>query len=507
MAINEVRIPVSLQLESVGKQVADLRKLVQNGVNVDSSSYKRLNELLGQAERGLINMGQSAKKSFTSMGEVHKFENGIDKIYDKTGAVIDILKNLTFKDLKFSNEELAPIENLKNQLTEIDKQIKNINSKDFKLDKLTTEELTKNGIKVAGKDTKAIQSDIGKAKKQAEAELSKYQELERKLNEITLKPKFNKEDRNILMTQLGLTEDDLKDVDKVLQAAIAKVEELPKEISLKKEKINTLDSLGNEIEKTAQEQLGMMPELEAKRNALVESIRREKEALAQAAKESMALAVAQDSLKKEYQEMKTTIAASEAELQKLVSIQNKLNNVQSAVKRWFGLNEVLNLTKRTVRNVVTHIRELDDTMTEIAIVTDMTQEQLWDQVSTYSALAREYGATIKGVYEVSQLYYQQGLQTNEVMNLTEETLKMARLSNVSYKDSTDYMTVALRGFKLEMSEAQRVVDVYARIAAVSASDTKELAEAMSKTASSAEAVGASFENTTAMIALMVETTR
>lgn len=93
------------------------------------------------------------------------------------------------------------------------------------------------------------------------------------------------------------------------------------------------------------------------------------------------------------------------------------------------------------------------------------------------------------------------------MNLTEETLKMARLSNVSYKDSTDYMTVALRGFKLEMSEAQRVVDVYARIAAVSASDTQELAEAMSKTASSAEAVGASFENTTAMIALMVETTR
>lgn len=65
----------------------------------------------------------------------------------------------------------------------------------------------------------------------------------------------------------------------------------------------------------------------------------------------------------------------------------------------------------------------------------------------------------------------------------------------------------VRGFKMEMSEAQRVVDVYARIAAVSASDTQELAEAMSKTASSAEAVGASFENTTAMIALMVETTR
>ena len=65
------------------------------------------------------------------------------------------------------------------------------------------------------------------------------------------------------------------------------------------------------------------------------------------------------------------------------------------------------------------------------------------------------------------------------------------------------MTVAIRGFKMEMSDAQNVVDVYSNLAAVTASDVEELAVAMSKTASSAEAVGSSFENTSAMIALMV----
>ena len=69
------------------------------------------------------------------------------------------------------------------------------------------------------------------------------------------------------------------------------------------------------------------------------------------------------------------------------------------------------------------------------------------------------------------------------------------------------MTVAIRGFKMEMTDAQNVVDVYSNLAAVTASDVEELAVAMSKTASSAEAVGSSFENTSAMIALMVETTR
>ena len=60
---------------------------------------------------------------------------------------------------------------------------------------------------------------------------------------------------------------------------------------------------------------------------------------------------------------------------------------------------------------------------------------------------------------------------------------------------------------MEMTDAQNVVDVYSNLAAVTASDVEELAVAMSKTASSAEAVGSSFENTSAMIALMVETTR
>lgn len=69
------------------------------------------------------------------------------------------------------------------------------------------------------------------------------------------------------------------------------------------------------------------------------------------------------------------------------------------------------------------------------------------------------------------------------------------------------MTNAIRSFKMEMTDAQKVVDVYSAIAAGSATDTTELASAMSKTASSAEAVNSSFENTTAMMAVMIEATR
>jgi TP901 family phage tail tape measure protein len=172
-----------------------------------------------------------------------------------------------------------------------------------------------------------------------------------------------------------------------------------------------------------------------------------------------------------------------------------------------GFYQVLNLAKRAINDMKTHIQELDTVMTKIAVVTNMSQDDLWNQIGKYSEIARQYGVAIKGVYEVSQIYYQQGLQKGDVMGLTTETLKMARIAGLDYATAADYMTTAIRGFKMEMSEANRVTDVFSNLAAHTASDTEELATAISKTASSAEAVGASFEATSAMIATMGSVTR
>ena len=184
-----------------------------------------------------------------------------------------------------------------------------------------------------------------------------------------------------------------------------------------------------------------------------------------------------------------------------------VGKIQGVVQRWFSVYAAVRMVSNAIRSVISTIKELDKTITEIAIVTDMTQEDLWGQMQSYTEMARSYASSISGVYKVSQLYYQQGLQTADVMALTEQTLKMARISGLDYAEATNYMTNAVRSFKMEMTDAQRVVDVYSAISAASATNTTELAEAMSKTASSAEAVGSSFENTTAMMAVMIEATR
>ena len=194
-------------------------------------------------------------------------------------------------------------------------------------------------------------------------------------------------------------------------------------------------------------------------------------------------------------------------LAKFESRQKSLGNIQTAVNRWMGFWQVLNMTKSAINEMKQHIQELDSVMTSISVVTNFSQEDLWGQISQYSEIARQYGVAIKGVYEVSQIYYQQGLQQNDVMTLTTETLKMARIAGLDYATAADYMTTAIRGFKLEMTDAAHVTDVFSALAATTASSTEEIAVAISKTAASAAAVGASFEATSAMMATMIATTR
>ena len=182
-------------------------------------------------------------------------------------------------------------------------------------------------------------------------------------------------------------------------------------------------------------------------------------------------------------------------------------NLKASIARWMSVQQIINIVKNGIRQAYQDIQGLDKAMTNIAVVTDMSVGDLWGKINDYMSIAQQYGVTTQGVYEVSQLYYQQGLSTSEVMAATTETLKMARIAGMDYAEAADAMTVAIRAFKMEMSDAQTVTDVYSKVAAVTASDSEELAVAMSKTASSAESVGSSFENTTAMLAVMIETTR
>ena len=191
------------------------------------------------------------------------------------------------------------------------------------------------------------------------------------------------------------------------------------------------------------------------------------------------------------------------------SLNDEVENIKNGVAHFFSLSNAANMFKSAVHNAFKTVQELDKIMTETAVVTDFSVSDMWDQLPQYTEMANELGVAIADVYSASTLYYQQGLKTNEVMDITTETLKMARIASIDASKTTNYMTAALRGFNMEIDEmnAQRINDVYSELAAITAADTGQIATAMTKTASIAASANMEFESTAALLSQIIETTQ
>lgn len=190
-------------------------------------------------------------------------------------------------------------------------------------------------------------------------------------------------------------------------------------------------------------------------------------------------------------------------------LNNEIDSMKNRITTFFGLQNAASLARRAIQNVFNTVKELDAAMAETAVVTDFSIGDMWEKLPQYTERANEYGLAIRDIYEADTLFYQQGLKTKGVVELSNETMKMARIAGLDTTEATDRMTNALRGFNMELNKtnAQNVADVYSQLAAITASDVNELSVAMTKTASIAANAGASFENTAAFIAQIVETTR
>ena len=188
---------------------------------------------------------------------------------------------------------------------------------------------------------------------------------------------------------------------------------------------------------------------------------------------------------------------------------SELDQFKSRIAYFFGLNNAIRLFQRALRSAYDTVKELDAVMTEMAVVTDFDLGDIWNQLPEYTARANELGVAISDAYEATTIFYQQGLKTEAAVALSNETLKMARIAGLDAAEATDRMTNALRGFNMELNEtnAQRVDDVYNKLAAISASNVDEISTAMTKVASLANNANMEFETTSAFLAQMIETTR
>ena len=169
----------------------------------------------------------------------------------------------------------------------------------------------------------------------------------------------------------------------------------------------------------------------------------------------------------------------------------------------FALREL----RRAFQEGLRFIRDLDQSLTEIATVTHTTRQEMWQMAEEFNRMGRELGRTTNEIAQASVLFYRQGLQQHEVLEMVRASTISAGIANTETAEASDRLTAALRGFLQPADQAMSVADKLAALAAQSASSFDELSYAMTKTAASAQVAGIDMDHLFAYIAKVVEATR
>lgn len=168
---------------------------------------------------------------------------------------------------------------------------------------------------------------------------------------------------------------------------------------------------------------------------------------------------------------------------------------------------VMNVLKKVMQEAIRTVKEMDKALTGMTAVTGKSREEVLKLIPELKKLAQQTSSTMTEVANLTTEYLRQGRSLEDSMELAKETARAAKIAEISTTESLTYMTSAINGFNLSASDAARVSDVFANVAAKTATDYEQLAIALSKVSAQANLAGMSMEYTTALLAKGIETTQ
>lgn len=170
-------------------------------------------------------------------------------------------------------------------------------------------------------------------------------------------------------------------------------------------------------------------------------------------------------------------------------------------------NALFTMAYEGMRQAINTSKELNKSLVDIQIVTNGTQESAQKLLDTYNGMAIQLGSTTREVANASIEWLRQGYDVADTNELVKDSMVLSKVGAIDSANATQYLTSALKGYKLEATDAMTVVDKLTSLDLVAATSSGDLAEAMSRTATSANIAGVSMDKLLSYITVVAETTQ
>lgn len=523
----EVRVSTNVDTSELDAAQKKLDNLVKNEkhikVDFDIQEMKNLNKINGVFKNIEKNNKISVKADMDTSG-IKKGLSDIEKAKRSVSTLkidADVSKaNADFK--KFESLTTSSVEKARKLLSDINKDINNVklapndSIMEINFNKLTSDlEKYRNQIKVVQNEQKEftkllrssekaqhdlesykVQSNIAKMKSELNSfsesydiDKNKFENIESIIKEYSdtmdkLRRHYDNNDSFVLDT------DELSaDLNKA-NLAVERFENTMSELKHSvKGTLNSLESsiLSNDIQKYMKENTRLTKEYE---DALNDLSRR---------------AASGENVRKQFASAKSEIALKGLNGKSFIDeIARGFKQIGQFATTYGVIQDVfMDGGRKMVSNVVT----VNDAMTDLRMATSLSNDEAYKMMDTYYELGDKLKATGIDIAKSSTEWLKQGKAIQEASKLTEDSIVLSKIGDLSSEEATKTITAAMKSYNIAEDQVMGFVDQISAIDMASATDVGGLATAFNEVAANAKTAGVETQNLLSYAAVIGETTQ
>ena len=165
---------------------------------------------------------------------------------------------------------------------------------------------------------------------------------------------------------------------------------------------------------------------------------------------------------------------------------------------------ILGKIRQSLSKVIQLVGQLDKAEANLRIVTGATRQEADNMMKSYSDLAYTLASTTTEVATAAQEWLRQGYEVSQVNDLVTASIKLSTLGMMSAADATKSLTSAMKGFKIESSSIDTIVDKFTSLDMAAATTAGDIATALSKFATTAQMAGLNIDQASAMATTIMD---
>lgn len=178
---------------------------------------------------------------------------------------------------------------------------------------------------------------------------------------------------------------------------------------------------------------------------------------------------------------------------------DRIKGLAQKFSSWLSVSQVIMYTIRTVKKMISTVKEIDTAITQLQIVTNTTRAEMQNFGDDIAETAKKIGASMTDLIDSATTYARLGYTLKESSTLAEYTSMLKAVGDIDVGDAQDAITSITKAFGINANEIEDVMDKLVVTGNNFPISVSQIAEGMTNASSALSAAGNTFEQSVALL--------